>query len=328
MVPVAARNPEPRYGMTVPLEGVPLHEHRPWLEELAALGYTDLWSKEVDGADAFTPLALAAAWAPGLRLGTAVAPVFTRGPALLAQSAASMADAAPGRFVLGIGASSPVIVSDWNGLAFADPFQRVRDTLRFLRVALSGEKVSADYDTFSVRGFRLTHPIDVPPPLYVAALRPQMLRLAGREGDGVILNWLSADDVERAVAEVGADKDVVARLFVVPTDDEAVARAVGRRMITAYMNVPAYAELQRWLGRGPRLEAMWEAWSAGDRKKALEAVGDDVVDELVVHGSPAACREHVARYVRNGVTVPVLAVTPVGGELADVLRELAPQGRP
>jgi alkanesulfonate monooxygenase SsuD/methylene tetrahydromethanopterin reductase-like flavin-dependent oxidoreductase (luciferase family) len=81
-----------RYGITVPFD-IPLWEHREWFEELISLGYTDLWSAESDGTDAFTPLALAAAWTPQLRLGTAIVPVFTRGPATLAQSAAAMAEA-------------------------------------------------------------------------------------------------------------------------------------------------------------------------------------------------------------------------------------------
>ncbi|MGA1648222.1 MAG: LLM class flavin-dependent oxidoreductase, partial [Ilumatobacteraceae bacterium] len=86
-----------RDGMTVPLPG-PLHSHREKLGELADLGYTDIWSAESDGADAFTPLALAAAWEPRLRLGTAIVPAYTRSPACMAQSVASMADAAPGQF--------------------------------------------------------------------------------------------------------------------------------------------------------------------------------------------------------------------------------------
>jgi alkanesulfonate monooxygenase SsuD/methylene tetrahydromethanopterin reductase-like flavin-dependent oxidoreductase (luciferase family) len=131
-----------RYGVTVPIPGVPLHAHREWFEEIAALGFSDVWSSEADGPDGFTPLALATAWVPTLRGGIAIVPAFTRGPALLAQSAATMADAAPGRFALGIGASSPAIVERWNGIPFVDPFRRTRDTVRFLRRALTGEKVS------------------------------------------------------------------------------------------------------------------------------------------------------------------------------------------
>src|SRR3990172_1132733 len=100
-----------RWGLTIPLDGVPLSAHREVLQEAEALGYTDVWSAEVDGSDAFTPLALAAAWTERLRLGTAIANVFTRGPALLAQTVAALAEAAPGRFCLGIGARSPALVA-------------------------------------------------------------------------------------------------------------------------------------------------------------------------------------------------------------------------
>jgi len=146
-----------RYGLTIPLDGLPLAEQRDLIAALPDLGWTDVWSSEVNGADAFTPLVLASQWAPALRLGTAIVPVHTRGPALIAQSAAALAAVAPGRVALGIGASSPVIVNDWNGLEYDAPYARVRDTLRFLRAALSGDKVTESYDTFSVRGFRLTH---------------------------------------------------------------------------------------------------------------------------------------------------------------------------
>lgn len=313
------------YGMTIPFDGVPLHAHRPLLEELASSGYTDVWTGEAEGTDGFTPLALAAAWTPGLRLGTAIVPAFTRGPALLAQTIAALAEAAPGRVAAGIGSSSHVIVERWNDIPFQEPYRRTRDVLRFLRLALAGEKVDARFDTFTVSGFRLARPPEVVPPILVAALRPGMLHLAGREADGAILNWLSAEDVKTAVAEVGPDKEIVARIFVCPTEDAEWARTIGRRLATAYLNVPVYADFHRWLGRGRRLEPMWEAWAAGDRRAALDAVPDDVVDELLIHGDPRTCREHVARYRDNGVTTPVLALLPVPGlEPIDAVRMLAP----
>jgi probable F420-dependent oxidoreductase len=317
-----------RYGITIPFDGIPLHAHREWFARIRELGYTDVWSAEVDGSDGFTPLTLAAAWEPTLHLGVAITPAYTRGPALLAQSVASLADAAPGRFAFGLGASSEVIVAGWNGLEFTNQYRRVRDTLRFLRLALTGEKVTEKYEGFTVNGFRLARVPEQQPSLYLAALRPGMLHLAGREADGAILNWLSADDVRTAVAEVeaagGTGKEIVARIFVIPTDDADLARMVGRRMITAYLNVTAYAEFHRWLGRGPALQPMWDAWAAGDRKAALAAIPDEVVDELVVHGSPAECRAHVQRYMDAGVTVPAPALIPLGIDLADAVAGLAP----
>ena len=317
-----------RWGMTVPLGGITLAGHATVFAALAEAGFTDAWSSEVAGADAFTPLALAAAWEPELALGTAIAPVFTRGPGLLAMTAAALAEAAPGRFRLGIGASSPVVVGDWNAAEFTEPFARSRDMLRFLRAALSGEMVDRAFDTFAVRRFRLERTPEIAPRLLLAALRPGMLRLAAAEADGVILNWLSAADVPTALAETkaaGAGFEVVARIFVCPTEDAGYARTLGRRMIAAYLTVPAYAEFHRWLGREPLLGAMWRAWAAGDRKGALAAIPDAVVDDLIVHGSPDECRAKVRAYADAGVHVPVMALLPTPGDVLSLVRAL---GRP
>jgi probable F420-dependent oxidoreductase len=316
-----------RFGITVPFDGVPLLEQRTLFEQLPDLGYTDVWSAESNANDAFTPLALASVWAPSLRLGTSIVPVYTRGPATLAMCAATMAAAAPGRFVLGIGSSSDVIVERWNAGAFDRPYQRVRDTVRFLRAALSGEKVSEDYETFSVQGFRLGLVPETPPPVLVAALRSGMLRLAGREADGAIVNWLSAEDVRTVaphVHEGGPGKEIAARIFVAPTTDAETARGVAKFAIAAYMNVPVYRAFHEWLGRGERLQPMWEAWAAGDRKAAVASIPDEVADDLVVHGSPERCRERIAAYVEAGVTTPVPAILPVGVAPADAVRMLAP----
>lgn len=316
--------------MTIPFDGVPLHEQRDWIVELEDLGYTDVWSAEAMGADAFTPLALASAWAPTLRLGTAIVPAFTRGPACLAQSVASLADAAPGRFAFGIGTSSDVIVERWNGIPFTDPYRQVRDMVRFLREAMAGEKVSGPYGAVEIKGFRLGIRPEVVPPILIAALRPGMLRLAGREGDGAIINWLSAEDVRTVVPIVheaagGAPREVVARIFVAPTGDRDAVMAMGRYAIAAYLTVPVYAAFHEWLGRGEQLAEMSRLWTGGDRKAALAAIPDQLVDELIVWGSPEACREHIARYVANGVTTPVMAILPFGLDTRQAVRDLAPR---
>jgi probable F420-dependent oxidoreductase len=323
-----------RWGLTVPLSGLSLPDHAELVRTLPSWGFTDLWSAEVAGTDAFTPLALASTWTDRLRLGTAIASVYTRGPALLAMSAAAMAEAAPGRFVLGLGAASPTVVESWNGMAFERAYEHTRDVLRVVRAALAGERVDYAGPTLRVTGFRLERPPIQAPPILLAALRPQMLRLAGSAADGAILNWLSAADVERCVAEIGrADAEVVARIFVCPTEDADHARTVGRRLIAAYLTVPAYAAFHAWLGRD--LSGLNEAWAAGDRRAAVASIDDEVVDALIVHGSPARCRARVAEYVRHGVTTPVLALLP-GPEagpdagpatVASVLAELGPDGR-
>ena len=195
-----------RYGMTIPLDGVPLLEQRAWIEELDGLGYTDLWSSEGIGLDGLTPLVLASVWAPNVRLGCAILPVYTRGPALLAMSVAALCQAAPGRFVVGLGTSSNVIVENWNDIPFQKPYQRARDVAKFLRRALAGERVSDEYRRVEEDAVAGEPPVavagaaDTPHPgapfLHVREVEPGLLQRralpgAGRpqRADGYPLPW-------------------------------------------------------------------------------------------------------------------------------------------
>src|SRR3990172_8252028 len=163
-----------RWGFTSPLGGVPLSEHRSVLREAERLGYTDAWTAEGDGYDAFVPLALAAALTHPLRLG----------PALRARGPAAMAAPAPGRFCLGLGSSPPAIVERWNGVPLRRPLARMRETLDFLRQAFAGEKVSVEGESIKARGFRLSRRPAQPPLVFVRALRGEVLGLGGRGGGG------------------------------------------------------------------------------------------------------------------------------------------------
>jgi probable F420-dependent oxidoreductase len=329
-----------RSSLSVPIDGFALPEHAELARELERLGYRDAWSYEADGIDCFAPLA-PVALATQLRLGTAIANVFTRGPATLAMSAAGLADLAPGRFCLGIGAGSQPIVEAWNGGRFALPATRVREMVHVLRTALAGERVAFRGKALSVDGFRLTRPPARPVPIYVAALRAGMLQVAGEVADGVILNWLAADDVPRVVgvvreaaAQAGRDPaavEVTARLLI-NVDPPGPEADVGvRRQVTAYLNVPVYRAYQEWLGRGAELGPMWQAWERGDRRAAVAAVPGRVMSDLIVRGSMAEIRAHVQRYLDAGIDTAFLQVSTLEQEparrrqvLLDALRALAP----
>lgn len=308
-----------RWALSVPLESISLGDHARAAQELEDLGYNDAWSYEIDGTDCFTPLAVVAQ-ATNMRIGTAIANVYTRGPATLAQSALALAEVAPGRFVLGIGSGSQPIVEMWNGGHFDKPATRVREMVGFLRQALAGERVVFEGKTFSVNGFRLSRPVPAPVPIYVGALREGMLRVAGETADGVIINWLSAEDVKKSVAVVreaataaGRNPDeieITARIMVnIDPPGEAGDLAM-RRYMNNYLHVPVYAAFHRWLGRTEALTPMWEAWKAGDRRAAVSGIPQQTVDELVVHGSPEERVAHIRRYLDAGVdTVSLLLNT-------------------
>ena len=306
-----------KLGLTIPVGVSHLTELGRALDAAAGAGYTDVWSSEVSGSDAFTPLVLAATLRPELRLGSAIVPAYTRGAATLAMSVASLADAAQSEVLLGIGSSSNIIVENWNGIPFVDPYHRTRDMVRFLKQALTGEKVNFDSRTLKVDGFRLTLVPERTPKILVAALRSGMLTMAGREADGAIINWLTADDVAKVVpyvVEHNADAEIVARIFVILTSDPDAARTLARRQIAAYLNVPVYAAFHEWLGRGAELQEMWTAWGQRDRPRALEAVPDDLIGRLFLIGDPKSIAQGVKRYVQAGVTTPMLSVMLPGGD--------------
>jgi probable F420-dependent oxidoreductase len=318
----------PRLALTIPLQSVPLAEQAGFVRELQDLGYSDLWSSEAQDVDGFTPLALASQWAPRARLGIAALPVQTRGPAVLAMSAAALAEAAPGRFVLGLGSSSEFIVAWQNARPFEKPYAAARDMLRFLRRALASERMDAEYETFAVRGFQLRRRLAQPPPIYLAALRPQMLALAGKEGDGAILNNVTPEDVGPSVALVkahGAHKEVCARIYVCPTRDAAAVRKIARASLAAYLAVPTYRLHQEWLGNAHLFKACWERIAAGDWRGARAALSDEAVDRLYIHGPPEYCRERIAAYHAAGVDLPIIGLVEDVMDAREAARLLAPK---
>jgi probable F420-dependent oxidoreductase len=333
-----------RWSLSVPMDGFSLAELGDVAREAERLGYTDAWSLEVDGVDGFTPLAVVG-MATGMRLGTAIVNVYTRGPGTLANTAAGLADLAPGRFILGIGSGSQVIVESWNNGVFAKPATRVREMAQFLRAALAGERVVFKGQTISVDGFRLTRVPSSPVPIYIAALRPGMLRVAGEVGDGVILNWNSPEDVPKSIAIVreaarkaGRDPgaiEITARVLISVDPAGPESDLAARRHIAAYMNVPVYRAYQEWLGRTPALQPMWDAWAAGDRKGAITAIPAAVVDELIGRGSLPSIRARVQRYLDNGLDTAFLQLQTNDPDPArrralmlDAMRALAPSSRP
>jgi len=292
----------PRWGLTLPFAGVPLQATETLVRRAEAAGWDDLWTGETNGPDGFTPLALAAAWTERMRLGTGVVNAFTRGPVVLAQHAAALADASGGRFVLGLGSSSDVVVERWNGMSFERPLARVRDTVAALRPVLAGERGPG--------GFKLETPPAAPVPIYVAALRDRMLRLGGEVGDGTFVNFLPLGSAERVVAAIAPPPghDVVCRFFCIPQPIEA-GLALARFMFAGYATVPVYEAFFRGLGWGEALDPMVAAWRAGDRKGAVALAPEELLREIFVFGEPAQMRARLAEYAAAGVTT--LCVMPI-----------------
>ncbi len=301
--------------MTIPFEGASLRELGPLAHRAEAAGYEGLWSAESTHYDGFTPLVVAAEHTERMRLVTGIVNVFTRGPALLAQTAASLADVSGGRFVLGLGASSNVIVERWNEIPFRRPLAKVEETVAYLRAVLGGERGSG--------GFKLGAPPAQPVPIVLAALREPMLRLAARIADGAFTNFLPLSRVEQVVGSFGApDKELACRFFSFHGDD-ALERA--RRTFVAYATVPVYTEFFRWLGYGEQLEPVVDAWNAGDRRRALELAPEELVRETFLLGGIDEQLDRLAEFGRAGIDTGVLVFSAAPEGVPRLLDAFAPR---
>jgi probable F420-dependent oxidoreductase len=312
-------------GVSLPVQGMPLTETPEFVRECAELGYTSAWASEVAGPD-FPSLLGTVAATNDVALGIAVAPVQTRSPWLIAATASTLSHLSGGRFSLGLGTSSEVIVEQWSGVPFTRPLARLRETVELVREILAGERVNHDGEFLSAHGYRLFAPPPAPVPILLGALNAASLRQAGELGDGLCLNQLGAEHLPQVLSEfrAGADaagKDltdmpVVARLFCWATDDVAAAREAVRRAFAPYAATSAYNRFFRWLGFGEEMDALLAALGQGDRAGAAAALSDRFVDGIYVLGDEDTVAERVRGYLDGGVTEAAIACLGPGRDEA------------
>lgn len=313
-----------RLGITIPLDAFQNRHFVELVQHAENLGFLDAWSYETSAGDAFTPVAAAAAVTERIRLGTAIVPVFTRPAALVALSATAVQQFSAGRFILGIGISTPTIVEQWMGVPYRLPVTRLRETVAALRAAFSGQKVTTSGKAVKINGFRLGVPPETAPPIYVGAQGELMLRTAGEIGDGAIVNYITPETFPRMLNEIrvglrkvgkNADSfDIACRILVAVDDEQEVVRENLRRELTAYLTVPQYNRFFQWIGYGDEARAALEAWNAGDRRKALSLVPDYMLESIFVFGSPEQIVRRLRDYEQAGITTTALQFTSFHAE--------------
>ena len=307
--------------VSLPMTGVPLPDSVALVKEATQWGYTAAWGSEVAGPD-FPALLGAVSAVADVDLGVAVAPVQTRSPWLLAATASTLSQLSGGRFSLGLGTSSEVIVQQWSGVPFERPLTRLRETVEVVRAMLAGEKVAHDGDFVTTSGYRLFAAPPAPVPIVVGALGDRALRQAGAIGDGLALNQVAAEDVPGMLEQwrIGAQEagrsteglPVVDRLFCLVTDQPDVARDLLRGFFAPYVATTVYNRFYRAHGFEKEADEVAAAMANRDRAAANAAVSDRLLDAVTAIGSADEVAARVQAYVDNGVTVPVIATLGSG----------------
>jgi probable F420-dependent oxidoreductase len=286
-----------------------------WIRWAESIGYDDVWLPDAGGTDALTLSAVVLGGTQRIRVGIAVVPAYTRTPAVLAATVATLADLAPGRFALGLGTSSEAMIEGWHGMKLDRPATRMRETMTLLKTILAGEKTAFCGETLRSTGYRQPA-LAAKVPLLLAALGPRMIELAASVADGVILNLfpLSATEalvgqIRQAAARAGRPPDeieVCSRFQVMVTDDLPAARNAFRHLFTPYYANPVYNRSLAAGGHARQATTILESAAAGDWRRARAALDDDLVDSIAVIGSREHCQERVRTYVDAGITTPIL----------------------
>jgi probable F420-dependent oxidoreductase len=290
-------------------------------------GYEDAWFSDGGAPDSLTMVAAMAAHCQRLRIGVAVTPVFTRTPAVLAATANVLGQLLPGRFVMGLGASSQNMMDGWHGVPLEKPVTRVRETTEIVKSMLAGEKSDFNLTTLHSKGYRQM-PLEHPVPVYMAALRAKMIEAAAETADGVIFNLWPQGALSKMIDHVRigaerADKDpaeveVVNRAMILVTDDKAEAKARFKANFAPYYATPVYNRFLAWAGYEDVAAAIAEGWAAKDRNKTTGAIDDALAEEIAIIGSADECRERIRWAGQNGIHTHILA--PLSADPADIQR--------
>jgi probable F420-dependent oxidoreductase len=277
------------------------------------LGYRSLWTVEATGTDALTLLGAVSAVAPQLDLATGIVPIQVRTPPLAAMSAATLQAMSPDADVwLGVGVSAPGILKQ-HGAPLADrPIARMREYVALLRECLSGESVTFEGDFWQVKRFRLGVRLgERRPKIVMAALGPQMLKLAGEIADGVLLNYIPVDHVAPSVAQVraGGDAKIFAYVHASVTEFERGARSA-RKDLFNYAMADGYANMFRAAGFADEVDQLRACQAQRDRDGALAAISEKMIQAINFIGEADQVTQFMRSYIDAGVEHPVLMPMP------------------
>ena len=278
-----------------------------WAE---ANGFRDAWFSDSGAPDSLTLAAALHPYAGKMRIGCAVTPVYTRSPSVLAATAQVLGQLYPGRFVMGLGSSSETMMARFNGIPLEKPLTRVKETTIIVRHMLAGKKTAFNLETLSSNGYRQA-PLDQPPPIYLAALRPKMIEMAAEIGDGVIFNLWPRKVLPRLLehVKIGAaragkrwqDIEIVNRRMALVTEDRQLAYDRFRASFAPYFANPVYNKFLAWAGYPDAAQEIQEGWAAKDRTRTTGAFSEALIEEIALIGSAEELRERVRGDAANGV---------------------------
>lgn len=296
------------------------HDRNAPLDELLSyarladdLGYDTLFVPEAWSRDAFSTLGWLAANTTRIRLGPGIVNVFSRTPALIAQSIATLDEISGGRAVLGLGTSGPVVIENWHGMKFERALRRTRETVEIVRLALSGARVDHDGEIFKLRNFRLGFkPLRDRIPIYIGSLGPKNNAQTFEIADGWMPIWITPLLVQEGpgVGITSSQIDIAPCIMTCVCEPGDRAYDFIRPHLAYYVGGMGtfYRDVMARNGFPEEAQRVHSLWQSGKRKEAVAAVSNSMIDGVAIAGAAERCRARMAEYRRAGVHMPVVAV--------------------
>lgn len=299
-----------------------------------ACGYDSFWMPEAWEREAFTLLTELAVVTQRIHLGTGIINVFSRSPALIAMSAATLDEISGGRFRLGLGTSGAQVIEDFHGVSYNKPLTRLKETIQIVRALLAGERVDFNGECFQLQRFKLGFkPLRAEIPIYLAALTPKSLHQLGELADGWLPTHWPRARLRDGIAEIrpGAEHSGrdVSRIEIAPfvnvvvSDDLASARKQARLPLAYYVGGMGnyYHDSLARLGFAVEAARIRDLWQAGRPKDAIAAVTDEMADNIAICGPVEACRARLDEMYALGATLPLIAI-PTDGNVGEKCRTI------
>jgi F420-dependent oxidoreductase-like protein len=297
-----------------------------------ACGYDSFWMPEAWEHDAFVTLTELALLTERIHLGTGIINVFSRSPAVIAMSAATLDEMSGGRFRLGLGTSGARVIEDFHGVKFTKSVTRLKETIQIIRLLLKGERVDFNGECFELRRFKLGFkPLRSDVPVYVAALAPGSLRQVGKIADGWLPTHWPRERLGDGIAEIRAGAESLghdaSRIEIAPfvnlivSGDAARARDRARLPLAYYLGGMGdyyHASLSR-LGFGAEADRVRDLWQAGRPRDAMAAINDQMIDSVAICGTLEHCRAGLDEIPASGATLPIVPI-PTEGKVAEKCR--------
>lgn len=296
------------------------------------LGYDSIWVPEMWGRDSFSILGLLAANTSRIKLATGIIPIYSRSPAIIAQTITTLDEISEGRMILGLGTSGPIVIENWHGVPYEKPLQRTREYVEIIRMIVNSERVNYEGEIFNLKNFRLSFkPIRKSIPIFIAAMGEKNIQLTGEVADGWIPFLVPPEYLEsgKKLLEEGSSKatknsgqiEINPYIPAAVSKDEVLATDTIKEYIAYYIGGMGTFYHQAMIRYGFKSEAdsIVEAWSSGNKSGAITKVTQEMVEAISICGSSNEGKSKIAEYTKCGADLPVILFPPKASR--DLVRE-------